>query len=369
VRPASDLFGQVIGGTRSVRLIVDVFYDDEPTFEDLPVSDWSLAWDLESELKSTGDLTVAYTSQAGESLTPRGFLDTLAPYGQQVNVLVEVSAGAGFTEVLQLGRYRIAQAPEASDTYFQFLGRTLSAGSLVKLTVDDLLSNVKRAGFHQPEPPILTDTIWGEIQRITGLPVNPSLPDKATPSGLIYQNNTGGRLAAFQDLTSALGGIGVTNSFGEVTAIPFDVDPTPVAVLAMGDNGRVISASTGLDADNLYNVVVGEYQYPDGTPIPVEPAKATGTLAPDGPFGESTFYDKSDTIDTLEAAQARVQTVLNQLIASNTFRITLSCIADYRLEQGDVATFQSMTGAVTGRIISIKFTADGLMEVVLDVRP
>jgi hypothetical protein len=368
VRVASDLFGQVIEGTRTIRLIVDVFYDDEPTFQNLPVSDWALAWDLESELKSTGSLTAAYTSEAGESLSPRGFLDVLAPYGQQVNVLVEVSVGSVFTEVLQLGRFRINQAPEAADTYFSFLGRTLTAGSVVKLTIDDLLSNVKRAGFHQPEPPILTDSTWNEIQRITDLPVNPSLGDQPTPTGIIYQNTAGGRLTALQTLTSYLGGIGVTNSFGEVTAIPYDTNTTPVATLAMGETGRVLSATTGLDTDNLYNLVVGDYQEKDGTPIYAE-APATGLLAPDGPFGEFTYYDQSDTVTTAKQAQARVQTVLAQLIAANTFRITLSCIADYRLEQGDVVTFQSMTGSITGRIISIKFTADGLMEVVLDVRP
>lgn len=371
MRAASDLFGQIIEGSRSVRLIVDVFYDDEPTFEDLPVdaSDWSLSWDLESELKSTGSITAVYTSEAGESLSPRGFLDTLAPYGQQVNILVEVTLGSSFTEVLQLGRFRINQAPEATDSYFQFLGRTLTAGSVVKLTIDDLLSNVKRAGFHQPEPAVITDSTWAELQRITGLPVNPNLTDKPTPDGLIYQNTAGGRLNAFQVLTSYLGGVGVTNSFGEITAVPYDTSSTPVATLAMGAEGRVLSASGGLTSDDFYNVVVGDYQYKDGTPIQLEPARAIGPLDPDGPFGEFTYYDKSDTVTTLAGAKKRVQEVLQQLVEANTFRITLSCIADYRLEQGDVVTFVSMTGQVTGRILAIKFTADGLMEVLLNVRP
>jgi hypothetical protein len=354
-------------GTRSVRLIVDVFYDDEPTFTDLPVSDWGLSWDLESELKSTGDLTVAYTSTAGESLSPSGFLDTIAPYGQQVNILIEASAGSSFTDTLQIGRYRINQAPEAADSYFQFLGKTMSSGSLVKLTIDDLLSSVKRAGFHWPEPPILTDTTWGELQRLTGLPVNPSLDDAPTPAGLIYQNNEGGRLAAVQALTSALGGIGMTNSFGEFTAVPYDYGD-PVATLAMGENGRVISATNGLDSDGMYNLVVGSYQGEDGTPY-YATAALPGVLSPEGVFGEYTYYDTSSAVTTQDAANARVQTVLDQLVQANSYRITLSCVADYRLEVGDVVTFMSLTGQITGRLLSVKFTSDGLMEVVLNVRP
>lgn len=366
MRVASDLFGQIAEASRTVRLIVDVFYDDEPVFADLPVADWSLSWDLESELKSTGALTAAYTSTAGESLSPKGFLDVLAPYGQQVNVLVEVSAGP-FSDTLQLGRYRINQAPEAADSFFQFLGKTLTAGSLVKVTVDDLLSSVKRDGFHWPEPPVMVDSTWDEIQRITDLPVNPSLADLPTPAGVIYQPKEGGRLEAVQQLASYLGGVGVTNSFGEVTAVPFDFG-NPVATLSMGAEGKVLSASTSVDSDSFYNVVVGTYQEDDGTPIYCL-AAATGVLNPEGPFGEYTYYDSSDLPKTQAQGQARANSVLDRLVASQSFRITLSCVADYRLERGDVVTFKSMTGEIVGRIISIKFTADGLMEVTLDVRP
>jgi hypothetical protein len=368
VRPASDVFGQLTAGSRSQRLVVDVFYDDEPVFQNLPISDWSLTWDLESELKGTGTLEVAYTSEAGESLSPREFLDVLAPYGQEINVLMEVSAGPQFAETIQLGRYRINQAPSAADSFFRFQGRTLSAGSVVQIEVDDLLSSVKRRGFHWPEPPQFTASTWDEVQRITDLPVNPNLPDLPTPSGLIYQPKEGGRLQGMQQLISYLGGIGVTNSFGEVTAIPYGLTG-PVATLAMGQEGRVISASTSVDSDSLYNVVVGDYQEKDGTPLFVDPVAATGALSPDGPFGEYTYYDSNENVHTVGQAQARMQSILDRLIEAHTFRIVLSCIADYRLEQGDIVTFQSLTGYIVGRIIALKFTADGLMEVTLDVRP
>lgn len=360
-----DLFAQVAAGSRSQRLIVDVFYDDEPIFTDLPVTDWTLTYDLESELKSTTDLTAVYTSTAGESLSPRGFLDALAPYGQQVNVLIEVAAGP-YTDTLQLGRFRVNQSPDAQDSYFRFADRTLTAGSLVKITADDLLSTVKRAGFHWPEPPLLADTTWGELQRITGLPIAQNLPDAPVPAGIIYQPKDGGRLAATQMLMSALGGIAVTNSFGELTAVPFTYS-APVATLDIGENGRVLSVSTSLDSDGLYNTVVGTYQATDGTPL-FAVAYGTGPLAPDGPFGPYTYYDTSDTVTTQAAADARAESVLTQLQTGQTYRITLSCLADYRLEPGDVVTFTSQTGAITGRIISLKFTADGRMEPVLDVR-
>jgi hypothetical protein len=185
---------------------------------------------------------------------------------------------------------------------------------------------------------------------------------------MIYQPKEGGRLEALQVLLSYLGGVGVTNSFGEVTAVPFDYGD-PVLTLSMGTEGKVISASTSVDSDGFYNVVVGDYQEKDGTPIFVEPARATGTLDPDGPFGEFTYYDKLDSVQTLAAAQARVQSVLQRLIDSQTFRITLSCLADYRLEHGDVVRFESMTGRSRAGSSRLKFTADGLMEVTLDVRP
>jgi hypothetical protein len=360
-----ELFTQIGAGVRSQRLIVDVFYDDNPTFDDLPISDWTLSWDLESELKSTADLTAAYTSLAGESLSPREFLDTLAPYGQQVNVLIEVTAGDQ-SAALQLGRFRINQSPEAADSYFSFLGRNLTAGSLVKVTSDDLLSAVKRDGFHWPEPPILTSSTWDELQRISGLPVAPNLTDKATPSGLIYQPKEGGRLEAVQVLASWLGGVGVTNSFGELTTVPFAYGD-PVTELFIGDQGNVLSATTSVDSDGLYNTVVGSYQEKDGTPI-FSTYSSTGVLSPTAPFGEYTYYDSTDTVETQAQADARVRSVLKQLQRGQTYRVTLSCIADYRLEVGDVVRFTSPTGSIVGRMLTCKFTPDGLMETTIDVR-
>jgi hypothetical protein len=357
----------VLAGSFQTRLIVDVFYDDEPLFRDLPVTDYSLAWDLESELKSSGSLAVHYSGTAADSLTPREFTDVLAPFGQQVNVLMEVRLGDVYTGTLQLGRYRIAQTPEASDSFMRLRGQTLVQGSTVKITIDDLLSTVKRWGFRWPAPPIHADSTWDELQRISGLPIDANLDDRPTPAGLIYEPSGGGRLKAVQQLASYLGGTGYTTPYGELSAIPFTAGPV-VNRLTMGREGRILDWPTSMDSDDIFNAVVGTYQADDGTPIYSIAQQATGALAVGGPFGENTYYDQSDTVATQAQADARTAKLLGQLLSNQTYRVTVVCLLDPRIEFGDVIELVSPFATVTGRVVAYSFGTDGTMQVTLDVR-
>jgi hypothetical protein len=366
----------------AVRIHVDVFYDDERTLEDLPVTDWDFKWDAESATKSIGSLTVQWQGGRGESLSPRQFLDKVAPFGQQVAVLAEIGYGTTYSETVLLGRFRINQAPQAVDDWFGFNGRPYVSGSTVQLTVGDLLSAVGRRGFRWPGVPRFTGSTWDEIQFISGLPIDSDpLPDKPTPADFVYQPTQSGRLDAIQQLMSWLGGVAVTNSFGELTAIPFAPDLTTTLALTMSTRGTVLQVQTGLDATYLSNEVVGTYQDDDGTPIYAWAYVGTGPLAIGGPFGSVTAYDSDQTVTTQDAANARVRRVLQQLLLAQTNRVTVSCLFDPRAEIGDVATLTGPQAVkadgtlsdplwtIAGRIVSLEWSSSsrGLMTVVLDV--
>jgi hypothetical protein len=160
-----------------------VFYNDEPVFTDLPVSDWSLSWDLESEIKSTGNLTAAYTSDGGGVAVPARVPRCPRPVRAASERPRRGVRGSVFTETLQLGRFRINQSAGAVDSYFQFLGKTLTAGSLVKLhhRRSAVVRETRRVPLARTAQ--MTDSTWDEVQRITALPVNPNLTDAPTPPG------------------------------------------------------------------------------------------------------------------------------------------------------------------------------------------
>jgi hypothetical protein len=233
-RPVSAALVEVLagrrGGTFALEIIADVFYDGERTFKSLPLTDVRLKWDIESDLKSAATLVVDYGSASGESLTPTDFSSTLAPYGQEVNLIAKVSAG-GFSETVQLGRYKIFDDPEASDQTMDFQGRRVTVSSHVEVTLTDLMVQVKRAGFRFPQNPSTTSA-WDELAAVTGMPVIRSLPDATLAATLAYEANEGGRLKAVQAIANRLGGVPYTNAFGALTVLPDAYGPVVAELVA-----------------------------------------------------------------------------------------------------------------------------------------
>lgn len=362
MKTVSDtLTGLLISGGYAVQLRADVYYDDELTLPNLPVVGWTLQSDLEQQIKTVGTLQVAYTGDFGESLTPRQLLGTVAPYGAEVNVWLLISTG-GWSETVDVGRFRITAVPTAKDTFTRIPdGSHVTLGTVLTLTVEDLLVTVARNGIHGPQPPVELDSTWHEIRRLAGLPVLRTLPDRAPPE-IVYEPKQGGRLDAVQALASWLGGVAVMTSDGEVTVIPFQPGVT-VATVTLGpgktidEGGTVLDVDSVMDSDQLFNEVVGTYQADDGTPWYGNAAIQTGPLAVDGPFGRYTYYDSAQGIQTQAAADERAQDVLDRLRLAQAYQATVTVIPRPDLDLGDVVEVTLPAGgSLTGRIIAQTLT-------------
>lgn len=385
MRDGSAQLAQVLTqGSFSMRLVADVFYGDERTIVNLPVDpdSWTLTWDVEGQTKFSGTIRVIYQGLTGDGVTPEGLTDPLSPFGQEISLLAKISFGSVFTETVLLGRFRIDSVPNASDSWFGFGGVAYVSGSIVDLEIVDLLDNIRRWGFRWPGVPTYTTSTWDELALISGLPIDTDpLPDKATPGNLVYQATSGARLDAVQQLMSYLGGVPVVNSFGELTALPFNVG-APVNTLTMGLQGTVVSIENALDSSQVFNEVVGSYQDDDGNPIWAVATITGGPLTYGGLYPATTAYDSDDTVTTQDAAFTRVRNVLQQYLQAYTIRYTLTTIVDPRAEIGDFVQVNGpqavnpIGGALsaplftlTGRLVSIELTGTdpGLMTVVIDV--
>src|SRR3989337_234136 len=159
MRPGSDQLIKMLTGPVSPRLIVDSFYGPTRTKTDLGADGWELTWDSEAEIKSAGTLTVVYNDDLAKSLSPAEFNDVLAPFGQEVNLRLEITVGESFVETVQLGHYRITAVPDARDEHFDHLGQTVTLGSRITLTLEDRLVGLKRWGFRTEQSPAET-TCW-----------------------------------------------------------------------------------------------------------------------------------------------------------------------------------------------------------------
>lgn len=184
-RAGTDLLKAALKSGVTHRLVADSFYGATRTAVDVPVTQWELRWDLNAEIKSFGQVTVAYSGDVAESYSPREFTDLLAPYGQELNLLLEVSAG-DFSETVQLGHYRIVSVPDAIDDHMNVLGRNMTVGSRVTLQLQDRLVGVKRRGFRFEESPPSLASCWDEIGRLTGLQLIRSVPAARFPTMLAY---------------------------------------------------------------------------------------------------------------------------------------------------------------------------------------
>jgi hypothetical protein len=368
VRPGSDALKDVLTGSFSTRLIADVFYGVERTMKDVPVVDWSLSWNVGAEIKATGSVTVQFTDELARSMTPKRFTDTFSAFGQEMNLLLEVSAGR-FTETVQLGRYRVTAVPSSRDAYFGFSGRTLVSGSTIELTLEDRLVGVKRWGFPSEQNPVLTGSCWGELGRLTGMQVKRSgLPDKGVPGSVVYAASEGARLKAVQELANALGGVPYCTPDGALSVLP-DKPGAPVVELVLGEGGTILDVEYSLESDGVYNEVVGTYEDADRNPIVYVAQILEGPLRVGGPYGTYTRYYSSQLVKTGAQAGPATEAVLRQVSASRTYRVPVVCVVNPLIEFGDVVTVEVPGSAVplSGRVQSYGLSSAGSMSLELEV--
>lgn len=368
MRDASDDLREILaGGSFDTRLIVDVFYGPDRTIANLGCDSFDLRWSRESDIKAAGTLQIAHVTDDGQPLVPSKVDDPLAPYGQEVNLLLEVTAG-DFKETIPLGYYRIASIPSGTDGYIDFKDGEVSAGTVARIEIEGRLSRLKRWGFRSEENPIYTSA-YDELARISGMGIVRTLADVTIPTTLVYEAVRGGRLKAVRTIANLLGGTEYVTPDGSLSVWPNAPGPA-VAELLLGENGTVTGLDRGMDSEELYNAVVGDFETADRQPIHVE-VEAPGLLNPAGNYGENTLYVTNPSITTPLAAQTYVEGVLAQVSSPKVQRITVQCVINPLLEDGDVVTVThpELTSGkkITGQIVSHSFGASRLMTVVLDV--
>lgn len=371
MRVASEKLRQVLTeGSFSTRLVVDSFLGATRTGKDLPATEYDLKWDSEASIKSAGTLTLVQSSESGESLVPRSFRDMLAPAGQEVNLLMEVSTDGGFSETVQLGHYRITAVPQSSESVAEVLGRPTVVSSRVELTLEDRMVGVQRKGFRSEQNPPAGATCWGELQRLSGLTVVRNLPDKPVPGGTVYEAAQGKVLDAVQALAGTLGGVAYITPAGALSILP-DARGPVVAELQLGENGTILDLTDTMESEGIYNVVVGNFERDDRSPIYASAQQDTGPfkVTPMGEgYGEYTRYYSSDFVKTQEAADAAVKAILSQSMTGQSYRVPVQCLVNPLIEDGDMVSVERQTGEpLVGRVVSHTLGSSNLMNLWLDV--
>lgn len=365
MRPTSDELASVLTSSHRRELVADVFLGPTRVLENVPLDSWTLKGDIDAEVKTGGTVTVEYSGDFADSVTPHELTDALAPYGQELVVSMLISAGP-FSERVPMGTYRLTDVPSATDAQLRFRDRLITTGSRVQLTLLDRFETVRRARFRSLEQPASLTSAWDEFTRITGLQTTRTVADVAIPASVVYTRE---RLAAAQQIAGVLGGRGYMLSDGTAGIIP-DTPGSPVAELAIGEEGVILDVDYAMHSENVYNVVVFDGEDTVGTPIHEEIAVTSGPLSVDGPYGEYVVdypTDQKQFIKSRNAARTAITNHLAKVSATDYYELPVQCITDPRLEIGDVVTVQRMDRLITGRIQTYTMGRTGPMSLTLGV--
>lgn len=361
MRQHSAQLADVLSGSFERELTVNVFNGSDRVLAGVRFESWQLESDLGRVVCASGSGTVVHASVDGGSLVPVGTEGVLSAFRARVEPVLTIRAGS-FSESVSLGTFRVLEVPSAEDFTAEFDGRELVTGSRVELKFDSLDSDIDRWGFQFPEQSRVGVSAFGEIRRLTGMPVEETVPDVNLPSLKVWEAKQGGRLEAVIELGRVLGGSAVVNSRGAWEIIPDEIGE-PVVTLRLGPLGTVLGVADEITTDTVYNEVVGTFEDATGKPLYSVARVTTGPLSVDGPYGVNTRYYSSDLVTTQAQANAAVQSVLNQSISSQQYTVKIQCHINPLVEIGDVAELEGWRRPLVGRVTNVSLSDSAYMNI------
>jgi hypothetical protein len=328
-----------------------------------------------SQIQSTGSCTLVYQGAFADSIAPKDIGDALAPFGARVVISVLTEVGPGFAERTVMGTYLITDEPAVRTSRMLFNGSVVAVGDRIDLTLQDLFAGVQRDRFDAPGTAPDTSSVWKEFQRLTGLPVTRTLPDKPIPASVAYQED---KLQACYDLSTVVDGVAYVTSDGTASMRP-EVWPAPVDSLfsaQVADEGTLVDVVPRLSNAAVYNAVVVRGQDPAGQTVVLGSAEVTdGPLRvrnPDGslsPYRRVPYYHSSQYLTTQAQADAYAQKMLPRVSRLRSLTYDLVETFNPLREVGDVLNVYRLGSSFTCRITDIRRDGSGTQQLTVTVDP
>lgn len=366
MRQGSAELVDILSGSFERELTVNVFTGADRVLVGERFESWQLESDLGGKVCSSGQGVIVHPSENGESLAPVGTRGVLSAFRARVEPVMTVTAG-GFSESVSLGLFRVTGNPSSVDTTAVYDGRELVVASTVGVKFMSLDEDVNRWGFRFPDQSGAGASAFEEIRRLSGMPVEQTVPDVALPSTKVWEAKQGGRLDAILDLGRILGGSAVVNSRGAWVIIP-DAIGEQVASLRLGEFGTVLDVADEIDTDTVYNEVVGTFEDADGNPLHAVAAVETGDLAISGAYRPNTRYYASDLVKTQAQADAAVQSVLALSVGSQQYDVQIQCHVNPLVEVGDVVKLEGWKRPLIGLLRKVSLSDSAYMNVTMRVQ-
>ncbi|WP_237518841.1 DUF5047 domain-containing protein [Streptomyces sp. SID5910] len=309
---------------------VDAYYAGQLLRADLPFSSGSVTVDRASKSRRKLALTVP-----DPALLPRGEIDPLAPYGQQLVVSRGIRYTNGAEEWVPLGTFRVDNP--SGDTHFGPVN--VSGTSMESAVIDDKF-----------QVPTTTRGMGGCVDAMTTL-IRQTLPDAVVtnlttgnrnPSVAVATWDAGSdRWDAVTQVARAMSAeifVDAQDRF-VITDLPDVVNGAVAWDIADGEGGNLIASSRSVSRTAVYNAVVASGENSASGAIPVSAtAKDVSLSSPTrwgGPFGKSTKFISSALWITAGDCQAAADFELFNAIAPNV-EAALDTLPNPALEGNDI---------------------------------
>ena len=340
--------------------VARAFYGELLTEESVPLdTDGSLSYDGDAVKQATGNVHVRGDDR---SMVPRKPTDSLAPYGQELDIYRVVKVGETSWEI-PMGRFRIEDVPDMREHFRLWPQTKRVVGWELQLQLVDRFDIIEADDFLVPDAPKPGNKTWDEIRRLSPLPIVVSLPDKPVPAGLAYTS----RMDAITALMSNIGGVPHLTRQGALTARVKDAWLTATTPVFTIDGVIEVSDSMSI---KLYNSVASRSSLGDNNIVAIREIRTDGDpLSVTGPLRRRTYNHSSPLIETQAQADADAETVLRRVSQRQARTVTVRCLPRPDLEIGDFGLAKDRTTRRTflGEVTSMRFSLNPHDDMTLEL--
>jgi hypothetical protein len=340
--PLDNDLAELLLRSHEVEYRATAFYAGQVKESVIPLvpSQGSLRWDGNAQVQCTGSVFLA---RDAESLVPKSKADPLAPYGQEIRV-DRVDKKGSLEWVTPLGQLRITAVTGMQERFKRYPTQRQMVGWSAQLDLADRFDRVIPDEFLQAQAP-QSPTVWGEIQRLSPLPIAANLPDADVPSSLTAYPDS--RMEAITQLFALLGAYPHLTRYGVLTGRLKDVWMTanmPVFEVqgvididqSMTNN---VSNSVKLSASGGSNDMFAISEITDpGDPLNVN-----------GPMGRRVVRQSTPLLNTYYELKQAADRMLARVSMRLSQTVKLTCLPQPHLELGD---YIRVTDPVSGVMVN-----------------
>lgn len=343
MRPMTDAALAALTGSRTGDgLRVHAWLDGRVVAQDLPVADWSLAWDLDRQVQ--GQLSCTFVDVDG-TLAPWAVDDPLGVGGPRLQAIYTVG---GTSETVDVGWFQTT----GSDPVESWQVRTLesqdpdapfgqrvewtSGGASIPVEGADLTQVVVDDRLLAPSSPAAGATVLSEVRRllqgVVPVTVAAGVTDAPVATSVVFERE---RMDAVEDLLGRIDAAARMTGDGQLEVYP-TARTAPVWVVAGGDEGVLVQVRRSQRRAGLYNGVVSEGRDAT-TSLPVRgiALEGTGPLRWEGPHWRVPMFHSSPLITSQAMADADAATTLANRTAQRSVDLDVTCLPHPGLQVGD----------------------------------